>query len=524
MKKLEELGFSKKQVHMNLAVSTLVETAIRRSEGWLASNGALVTRTGERTGRSPNDRFIVEENSTAKNIWWGKINKPTSPEIFDRLLEKAIGYLRARDVFVFDGFVGADTDYRMGLRVIAEKAWHALFATTLFVRPTPAELKNHTPQFTVINATDLKIDPQEFGLHTGTFVGLSFEKKIILIIGTGYGGEMKKSIFTVMNYLLPNQGIFPMHCSANIGDGGDSALFFGLSGTGKTTLSADPRRRLVGDDEHGWTDKGVFNFEGGCYAKVINLSKEAEPQIYNAIRFGSLLENVITDEATRAIDYDDGAITENTRATYPVEYIPNCVIPGVGGQPKNVIFLTCDAFGVLPPIAKLTPEMAMYHFISGYTAKLAGTEVGVNEPQATFSTCFGAPFMPRHPSVYAKFLGERLEKHKVNCWLVNSGWSGGPYGEGNRMKIGITRALLDAVFSGALTKVDYRPDPFFNVLVPVECPGVSKDVLAPRMTWRDGNAYDAKARELAKRFCDNFKMFSEGVDRHIIEAGPKCVI
>jgi phosphoenolpyruvate carboxykinase (ATP) len=368
---------------------------------------------------------------------------------------------------------------------------------------------------------DLASDPQEFFTSSETFVGVSLEKRIILVVGSGYCGEIKKSIFTVMNYLLPERNVFPMHCSANVGEGGDTALFFGLSGTGKTTLSADPRRRLIGDDEHGWTDKGIFNFEGGCYAKVIRLSEEAEPQIYNAIRFGSVMENVITDEVTGAIDYDDDSITENTRATYPVEFIPNCVIPGVGGHPKNVIFLTCDAFGVLPPIAKLTPEMAMYHFISGYTAKLAGTEVGIDEPEATFSTCFGAPFMPRHPSVYAKFLGERLQKHDAQCWLVNSGWSGGPHGEGDRMKIQITRALLDAVFAGQLNDVEFAPDPIFKVLVPKECPGVPSEVLTPKNTWKDGAAYDQKASELAQKFQENFKKFADGVDEKVIAAGPR---
>ena len=497
------------KIFRNLTPAKLIELSLERSEGTLAANGALVVRTGERTGRSPNDRFVSEEKWAKKNIWWGPVNKPVSPEIFDRLLARAVDYLKNRERFIFEGFAGAEKEYRMPLRVITEKAWHTLFATTLFVRPTKEEREKIKPEFTVIDATDLSIDPIDYGIRSSTFVGISFERKIILAIGTGYGGEIKKSIFSVMNGLLPERGVFPMHCSANIGAAGDTALFFGLSGTGKTTLSADPARRLIGDDEHGWSSNGIFNFEGGCYAKVIRLSQEAEPQIYDAIRFGSILENVIINPETRAIDYNADTITENTRATYPVEHIPGCVIPGVGGHPKNVFFLTCDAFGVLPPIAKLTPEMAMYHFLSGYTAKLAGTEVGVNEPQATFSTCFGAPFLPLYPTTYAKMLGKRLAEHKTNCWLVNSGWSGGPPGEGNRMKISITRALLSAAINGNFDNVNYTTDPVFGILVPSTCPGVQTDVLTPKNTWRDKSAYDRKAQELAERFQKNFAQYGD---------------
>ena len=509
-------------VHADIPAPKLVEMALARYEGTLAANDALVVLTGERTGRSPNDRFIVEGEWSRDRLWWGSINKPVSPDTFDRLLNHAIEYLTARDRFVFHGFAGADTTYRMPLQVIAERAWHALFATTLFIRPTAEELKNLTPEFTIVDAAGLTVDPKSFGINSGTFVAISFERKIVLIIGTGYGGEIKKSIFSVMNGLLPSRNVFPMHCSANVGASGDTALFFGLSGTGKTTLSADPARRLIGDDEHGWSDKGIFNFEGGCYAKVINLSKEAEPQIWSAIRHGSILENVIMDQKSRAIDYNSEKITENTRATYPVEHIPNCVIPGVGGHPKHVFFLTCDAFGVLPPIAKLTPEMAMYHFLSGYTAKLAGTEVGITEPQATFSTCFGAPFMPLHPTTYAKLLGERLEKHGTKCWLVNSGWSGGAYGEGSRMKISITRALLSAALTGELEKASFTADPIFNVLVPNACAGVPSEVLAPRNTWRDKAAYDAKARDLAARFAKNFAQYAQAAGEKVIAAGPRA--
>ncbi|MFH0800095.1 MAG: phosphoenolpyruvate carboxykinase (ATP) [Pseudomonadota bacterium] len=508
-------------VHRNIPPPKLVEMALERGEGTLASNGALVVRTGERTGRSPADRYVVEDKWAAKHVWWGPVNKQISEEAFDKLLAAATDYLVLRDRFVFEGFAGADAKYRMPIRVIAEKAWHALFATTLFIRPTKEERANIRPEFTVIDAADLKLDPVRFGIHSGTFVGISFEKRIILIIGTGYGGEIKKSIFSVMNGLLPDRNVFPMHCSANVGDAGDVALFFGLSGTGKTTLSADPARRLIGDDEHGWSDRGTFNFEGGCYAKVIKLSKQAEPQIFDAIRFGSILENVIVDPESRRIDYDADTITENTRATYPVEHIPNCVIPGVGGHPKHVFFLTCDAFGVLPPIAKLNSDMAMYHFLSGYTAKLAGTEVGIDEPQATFSTCFGTPFMPLHPTAYAKFLGERLKAHGATCWLVNSGWSGGPYGEGNRMKISITRALLSAVLDGKLENASFTPDPIFNILIPDSCPGVPDDVLSPRNTWRDKASYDRKANELAARFQKNFAQYAEYAGERVIAAGPR---
>lgn len=495
-------------VYYNLPVAGLVEAAIRRGEGRLASNGAIVVSTGERTGRSPKDRYIVEEASTRDNLWWGDINRPASPAQFDHLFEKIREHLRDKDLFVFDAFSGADRRYRLPVRVISPKAWHALFAQTLFVRPTKEDLKDFQPGFTVINASeDLRLDPEKDGFGSPVAVAINFEKKILLIAGTGYGGEMKKGIFAVMNLLLPERGIFPMHCSANVGKGGESALFFGLSGTGKTTLSADPERRLIGDDQHGWSDEGIFNFEGGCYAKCINLSKEAEPQIYNAIRFGSILENVVIDPETRVIDYSDSTITENTRATYPVEYIPNCLTEGVGNHPKNIFFLACDAFGVLPPISRLTPEMAMYHFISGYTAKVAGTEIGIIEPVATFSSCFGAPFLPLHPKRYAEQLGEKLKRHKTSCWLVNTGWSGGPYGEGSRMEISITRALLTAALGGALDGARYNLHPIFNVMVPDGCPGVPNDVLNPENTWRDKGKYQTTAERLASLFEENSRKY-----------------
>jgi phosphoenolpyruvate carboxykinase (ATP) len=507
-------------IYRNLSVAALVEMALLRGEGKLASNGALVVEARRRPGRSPLDRFIVKSKSTEKSVWWGKINQPVSPEHFENLLNKATRYLAKKDLFIFDGFAGADPKYRLPLRVIAEKAWHGLFAETLFIRPTRAELASHKPEFTVINACDLLADPETDGTRSEVFIGIDFDKRIILIIGSCYGGEIKKGIFSVLNYLMPQRGVFPMHCSANIGREENSALFFGLSGTGKTTLSADPERRLIGDDEHGWTDNGIFNFEGGCYAKVIRLSKEKEPQIWNAIRFGSILENVIIDPETRTIDYNDASITENTRATYPVDYIPNCVTSGVGSIPKNIVFLVCDAFGVMPPIAELTPEMAMFHFISGYTAKVAGTEAGIIEPQTTFSPCFGAPFLPLHPATYAGFLGEKLKKHKVCCWLLNTGWSGGPYGVGKRMDITLTRSLLAAALSGKLNDVPRRPDSIFKILIPERCPDVPNDMLNTRNTWNDKSAYDSTARELALKFQRNFENYADRTGPEIKAAGP----
>lgn len=512
-----------KEIYHNLSVAKLEEMAIKRGEGLLASNGALVVETGDRTGRSPNDRYVVETAGVKEQVWWGNVNKPVSEEKFDHLFSRIKDYYNDKEVFVFDAFSGADKEYRLPVRLITLKAWHSLFAETLFVRPKGDDLKGFVPGFTVINAGDLRLDPETDGFGSPVAVCINFDKKIILVVGTMYGGEMKKGIFSVMNYLLPQKGVFPMHCSANVGKDKDSALFFGLSGTGKTTLSADPARRLIGDDQHGWSKNGIFNFEGGCYAKCINLSKEAEPQIYDAIRFGSILENAVMNADTREIDYDDSSITENTRATYPVEYIPNCLLEGKSTHPKNIFFLTCDAFGVLPPISKLTPEMAMYHFISGYTAKVAGTEVGIKEPVATFSACFGSPFLPLHPNRYAELLGAKLKEHKANCWLVNTGWSGGAYGTGSRMKIGITRALLNAALTGELSSVEYRAHTIFNVLVPVSCPQVTTEVLNPENTWKDKSAYKETALKLAGLFADNFKNFEDSVSKEVVEAGPKRI-
>ena len=509
------------KIHANLFSARLVEEAVRRGEGILLDNGSLRVLTGERTGRSPGDKFFVRREPSASEIWWSKGNVPVSPETFDRILAKVCAYFQKRELFVFDGFAGADPAYRLPLRVVSEKAWAALFSRTLFIRPDAAELAALKPEFTVLHAPDLQLNGAADGVNSEAFISIDFERRLVLIVGSGYAGEIKKSIFTVMNYLLPLKNIMTMHCSANQGSDGGVALFFGLSGTGKTTLSADPARRLIGDDEHGWSDEGVFNFEGGCYAKCIRLSAEAEPQIYNAIRFGSVLENVDFDPQTRCIDFDSDRITENTRATYPVDFIPNCIREGRGGHPSDIFFLTADAFGVLPPIARLDAPHAMYHFLSGYTAKLAGTEAGVTEPQAVFSACFGEPFMALHPGRYAELFGRCMQRHGVRTWLVNTGWSGGPYGVGKRMSIKHTRALLAAALSGMLDRVEYREDPNFGVLVPVTCEGVPAEVLDPRRTWADPAAYDAAARKLAGLFVTNFQKYAGGVSGEIRKAAPK---
>ena len=519
---IKALGFGGNgKIHRNLPPAELIARSLARQEGILAANGALVVKTGEPTGRSPNDRSIVMESPADTEVWWNTTNHPCHPDLFERLLNKARGYMHDRDVYVFDGFAGAERTYRLPVRVITDASWHALFATTLFVRPTPAELRDFMPGFTLINCGALRASADFDGTRTSVFVGISFTRKIVLILGSMYGGEIKKAIFTVMNYLLPSRNVLPMHCSANMGEAGDVALFFGLSGTGKTTLSADPQRRLIGDDEHGWSDHSIFNFEGGCYAKVIRLSQEAEPQIYNAIKFGSILENVVIDPLTRAIDYDSDFFTENTRATYPIEHIPNAVLGGVGDHPRNVFFLTCDAFGVLPPIAKLTPQMASYHFLSGFTSKVAGTEVGIDEPRPTFSTCFGAPFMPLHPTRYATMLAERLAWYDTDCWLVNTGWSGGPFGVGERMPIATTRQLLSAAMNGTLARARFTPHPVFKVLVPDRCNGVPTSILDPRSTWADQEAYDRSAREVGALFNENFAAFADGVEDEVRAAGPE---
>ena len=509
-------------VYRNLPIATLNEMAIARGEGFLAPNGALVVNTGKFSGRSPKDKFTVDQSPSNKKIWWGAINQKISTDNWNSIFQKMASYAQQRDLFIFDGFVGNDPRYKLPVRIISELAWHSMFCQTLLVRPEPGQLGRHKNPFTVIDMGRFLGAGTSEGLRQENFTLVNFEKNMALIGGSEYAGEMKKSAFFIMNYLLPQKGVFPMHCSANMGEEqGDSALFFGLSGTGKTTLSADLNRKLIGDDEHGWTDSGVFNFEGGCYAKTINLTKEKEPQIWDAIRFGSVLENVVVDPHTREIDYADMSITENTRATYPTHFIENCALSGMGGHPKNIFFLTCDAFGVLPPISKLTPEQAAYHFLSGYTAKVAGTEAGVDKPVATFSSCFGAPFLALHPSDYGEMLRARLKKHKAQVWLVNTGWIGAAAGEVERMPLVHTRALLTAAMKGQLARAPTRKIPVFDLLVPTSCPGVPKKLMIPRKLWRSAGKYDRKIRELAQSFRENFKQFGDRAPSDVAAAGPK---
>ncbi len=507
------------RVHLNLPVAQLVEIAILRGEARLAANGALLATTGAHTGRSPKDKFTVDDPATHCLVDWGRVNKPISPDQFGNLLERVTQHLADRELYVQDLYCGADPKYRLPIRVIGAYAWHSVFVRQLFVRPEPSELATHSPEFTIISAPEFEAVPERDGTNSGAFILADFTRHIILIGGTRYAGEMKKSIFGVMNFLVPRRDVLPMHCSANVGADGVTALFFGLSGTGKTTLSADPSRRLIGDDEHGWSATGIFNFEGGCYAKCIDLSAEKEPQIFHAIRFGSVLENVILDPVTREPDYADTQLTENTRAAYPVDFIDNAVVPGIGGHPRNVLFLAADAFGVLPPIARLTPEQAIYHFLSGYTAKLAGTEAGMSrEPAPEFSACFGAPFLPLAPRVYAEMLGARLKQHQAACWLVNTGWSGGKYGVGKRMSLKITRALVNAALAGQLDSVEFVTEPAFGLHIPVSCPDVPAEILNPRNAWADKDAYDHTAADLAARFAANFERFD--ASEAIRSAGP----
>lgn len=506
-------------IHRNLSTPQLVEAALARGEASLASNGALVALTGARTGRSPRDKFIIEDDETRNTINWGKVNQPFPQQKFEALLARVMQHMSERDLYVMDLSAGADPEYQLPITVVCEYAWHALFVKQLFIRPTLADLSSHNAEFTVIAAPEFESIPERDGTRSGTFILADFTRKVILIGGTKYAGEMKKSIFGVMNFLLPSRDVLPMHCSANVGANGDTALFFGLSGTGKTTLSADPARRLIGDDEHGWGPNGVFNFEGGCYAKCIDLSEEKEPQIYHAIRFGSVLENVVVDEATGDPDYSDVRHTENTRAAYPIEFIANAVIPGIGGHPSNVLLLTADAFGVLPPIAKLTPDQAMYHFLSGYTAKLAGTEAGLgHEPVPEFSTCFASPFLPLAPKVYAQMLGERLRQHNAQCWLVNTGWTGGAFGTGRRMSLPHTRAIVNAVLDGRLVQAEYVTEDAFGLSIPTSCPDVPGEILHPRNAWADKAAYDAQAQLLAAKFEENFRRFD--APENVRAAGP----
>ncbi len=517
---LTEQGISSKTVHANLTTASLIEAAVRNGEGHLTDRGAFVAITSPHTGRSPNDKFVVDEPGSSEDIWWDQ-NARIDPESFDRLHQDVKAYLSNQALYIQDLFGGADATYRLPVRFISTNAWHCHFVRNMFIVPKPAQLADFTPDFTVLHAPEFQADPARHGTQSSTFIVVNFAKRIVLIGGTRYAGEMKKSIFTVLNYLLPPQDVLPMHCSANVGPRGSTAIFFGLSGTGKTTLSADPERHLIGDDEHGWSETGVFNFEGGCYAKVIRLSAKGEPEIYHATHmFGTVLENVVLDPATRVPDLDDDSITENTRASYPISFVPNHVVSGMSGHPENVVFLTADAFGVLPPISRLTAEQAMYHFLSGYTAKVAGTERGVTEPTATFSSCFGAPFLPRHPGVYAEMLGKKIQRHRARVWLVNTGWTGGPYGVGSRMKLSHTRAMVRAVLAEQLNNVDYVTDPNFGFDVPTSVPDVPSDVLRPRETWSDPAAYDAQASKLAGMFRENFAVFADQVSAEIRNAGP----
>jgi phosphoenolpyruvate carboxykinase (ATP) len=521
---LENLGFvNLNQVYWNLPAESLYEEIVFRGEGHITRNGPIVVKTGIHTARAANDKFIVREPSSDEHIWWGEYNRPYNAETFSELISRLQGYAQGRDVFVQDCFAGSDPEYRLPVRIVAEYAWHSLFARNMFVQPESQEAyRQHVPEFTVLAFPLFHAFEPIDSTRRKTFIIIDFEQKLCVIGDSAYGGEIKKSIFTVLNYLLPFQNVMPMHCSANVGSDGDVALFFGLSGTGKTTLSADPSRRLIGDDEHGWSDQGVFNFEDGCYAKVIMLSASAEPQIYATTRrFGTILENVVYDPITRIIDLDDDELTENTRASYPLDFIENAVPEKMAGHPRNIVLLTCDASGVMPPIAKLTPDQALYQFISGYTAKVGGTELGLGEePEITFSTCFGAPFMVHHPSKYAALLKRKIERYGVNTWLLNTGWVGGPYGVGKRISIAFTRAMLNAALSGLLLKSDFKKDPVFGFEVPTSCEGVPPEVLDPSSAWANKKEYREKYKQLATRFIDNFRKFAPDCPPEVVDAGP----
>ena len=509
--------------YWTITTPMLVERIVSRREGVLAHEGSVIVRTGDHTGRSANDKFIVDCGEPAKVIDWGKVNKPLSCEQYERLYLRMTAYFQGRDIFIQDTNAVAHPDYRLPIRVVTENAWHSLFTRNMFLRCTPGELPEHQPEFTILHAPGFRSTPEVDGTRSDVFIIINFDTRMILIGGTSYGGEIKKSIFTVLNYLMPQRGVFPMHCADNVGEDDSVALFFGLSGTGKTTLVSDPNRRMIGDDEHGWGDDGVFNFEGGCYAKTIRLSEELEPMIWNAtLHFGCVLENVSIDSNTRKVDFDDDSFTENTRAAYPIGFNPNIHADGRAGHPQTIFFLTADAFGVLPPISRLTPQQAMYHFLSGYTAKLAGTEKGLgSEPQATFSTCFGAPFLPLAPRTYANLLGEKLRQHQAQVWLVNTGWTGGPFGVGKRISLPYTRALIQAALSGALDDATMRSDPNFGFAVPQSAPGVPAEVLDPRRTWANPDGYDAQAASLVEKFKENFKQHASSVSDEVAAAGPR---
>jgi phosphoenolpyruvate carboxykinase (ATP) len=508
--------------HRNLSTAALYEHAIRANEGIVSAHGSLVVRTGKHTGRSPKDKFVVREPGSADKVWWGEINQPLDEKHYDRLRGRLMTYVAERPMFSQDLYIGADPGHRRSLRVYTETAWASIFARNLFRRPPAEDLESFAPNFTIIDVPSFKADPATEGVRSETAILLHLDRMEIIIVGTEYAGEIKKSAFTVMNYLMPEEAVLPMHSSVNVGQAGDPAIFFGLSGTGKTTLSADPERSLIGDDEHGWGPKGLFNFEGGCYAKTIRLSPMYEPDIFATTRrFGTILENVDLDEATRELDLDSERFTENTRGAYPLDFIGNADPSGMAGHPRAVVFLTADAFGILPPISRLTRDQAQFHFISGYTAKLAGTEIGVTEPKATFSACFGAPFLPRHPGEYARMLADRLDEHRIAVWLVNTGWTGGPYGIGHRMQIDHTRNMVRAALQGALADVEYETDPVFGIEVPTTVPGVPTEVLRPRATWAEPAAYDAKAHELAEMFAANFESYASGVSETVRNAGPR---
>ncbi len=518
---IEKYGLQPEAVYRNLPVEKLVEHTLSNGEGVLGPNGATMCSTGKFTGRSPKDKYFVDEGDASQNIWWGSVNQKMSEATFDKLLAKVAGGFEGKKAYIFDGFAGADPAYRMPLRIVTLKAWHAHFVNNMFIRPTEAEKASHQPQFTIINACEVKAeDFKELGLNSEVFIAFHLSRGLAIIGGTMYAGEMKKGIFSVLNYMLPLKGVLSMHCSANVGADGESALFFGLSGTGKTTLSADPNRGLIGDDEHGWSDHGIFNFEGGCYAKCINLSEEREPDIWRAIRFGALLENVVFDSETRAVNFEDCSITENTRVSYPLNHIANAVEPSLAKNPKTIVFLTCDAFGVLPPVAKLSSGQAMYHYLSGYTAKVAGTERGVTEPSATFSSCFGEPFLPLHPTRYAQLLGDKMERQGVKAYLVNTGWTGGSYGKGRRISLPATREIITQILSGSIEAAETRRDPDFGFEVPITLPGVDAKLLNPIETWADVDAYRETARKLILLFQNNFKKY-EASSGQFSQFGPQ---
>lgn len=525
MQSVSDFGINNAVVYWNLDHNTLVDISVSKKMGVICSNGALAVDTGEFTGRSPMDRFIVNDSICNDSVWWGDINLSFDSDKFDQLYDKVIQYLSGKEIYARNAYACASMTYRLSVTVLNEYPWSNLFVDNMFIRPNKDEIKNFNPEWTVINAPGFKADPKIDGTRQHNFVILNFSEKVILIGGTGYTGEIKKGIFSALNFILPYQkNILAMHCSANVGKNGDTALFFGLSGTGKTTLSADPSRNLIGDDEHGWSENEVFNFEGGCYAKCIDLSEKTEPDIFNAIKKGALLENITFKDGTNEPDYMNGSKTENTRVSYPIHFINNIQVPSIGPTPKNIFFLTCDAFGVLPPISKLSPGQAMFHFISGYTAKVAGTEAGVTEPQTTFSACFGAPFMPLHPTFYAEMLGDKMKKTEVVVWLINTGWSGGVYGTGSRIKLKHTRAMISAALNGDLDEVEYQKHPVFGLNMPTCCPNVPNQLLYPKNTWSDAKNYDVKALQLAKAFRDNFEQFSDNAKEEILNALPKMII